>query len=406
MGEHTSRLNFTKRSLEALKAPESGRIIYHDAKVAGLCLFVTANARTFYLYRRLRTTGQPAQVRIGPSPELSVENARGKAREWIGDDAKGIDIVASRRQTRQTPTLNGLFDSWMEDYAKVHRKRWTETIREFNKYMAPIYNRRLDQITLGEVARWHGRIGEDHGQVMANRMLGLLRVVFNWGPKFGYTGANPCKGVKRFKETSRKRYVQPGEMKALLDAIDQAGEPWRDYFALLLFTGQRKSDVAAMQWEQIDWDGLAWENPQSKTGNPVPVPLTPPAIAILQDRRSRANGSPFVFPGPGKRGCIRNSWKAWGRLLKTAGLSKLTLHDLRRTAGSWQAALGSSLAIIGASLGHESAQATKIYSRVPLDSIRDSVGKAQQAMFDAAGRQPLAITGPAPDAQPVDAPAI
>ena len=61
------------------------------------------------------------------------------------------------------------------------------------------------------------------------------------------------------------------------------------------------------------------------------------------------------------------------------------MHDLRRTLGSWQAATGSSLPIIGAMLGHESVATTAIYARLNLDPVRESVNTATQAIVKAGG---------------------
>jgi integrase len=63
----------------------------------------------------------------------------------------------------------------------------------------------------------------------------------------------------------------------------------------------------------------------------------------------------------------------------------VTLHDLRRTLGSWQAKTGASLAIIGKSLNHQSQQTTAIYARLDLDPVRASVNTATAAMMEAAG---------------------
>jgi integrase len=63
----------------------------------------------------------------------------------------------------------------------------------------------------------------------------------------------------------------------------------------------------------------------------------------------------------------------------------LHIHDLRRSLGSWQAALGASLVVIGKSLGHADLKSTQVYSRLMVDPIKESVGKAAQAMLDASG---------------------
>jgi integrase len=66
--------------------------------------------------------------------------------------------------------------------------------------------------------------------------------------------------------------------------------------------------------------------------------------------------------------------------LERAGLCDLHLHDLRRTLGSFQAAMGASLTIIGRSLGHRDQAATAIYSRINLDPVRASVDAAAAAI--------------------------
>ena len=63
------------------------------------------------------------------------------------------------------------------------------------------------------------------------------------------------------------------------------------------------------------------------------------------------------------------------------------MHDLRRTQGSWQAAMGISLAIIGKSLGHADLKSTQVYSRLQLDPVKDAVSRASGAMVEAAGVQ-------------------
>ena len=80
------------------------------------------------------------------------------------------------------------------------------------------------------------------------------------------------------------------------------------------------------------------------------------------------------------------------RVMERAGIpygrkteNGVTLHDLRRTLGSWQAKTGASLAIIGKSLNHQSQQTTAIYARLDLDPVRQSVNTANSAMLEAAG---------------------
>ena len=114
------------------------------------------------------------------------------------------------------------------------------------------------------------------------------------------------------------------------------------------------------------------------------VVLCPEAVAILE-RRRQAIVNPYVFPGRGKTGHLMEPKLAWERLLARAGIADLRIHDLRRTLGSWQAAAGSSLQVIGKSLGHARPETTAIYARLQLEPVRQSVNAAAAAIA-AAGK--------------------
>ena len=141
-----------------------------------------------------------------------------------------------------------------------------------------------------------------------------------------------------------------------------------------------------MRWEELNLARATWIIPaeKSKSGEAVHVALTPPVLRILKERKLNSI-SEWIFPGTGRSGHLVEPKSAWKRILKRAGLTDLRLHDLRRTLGSWQAATGASLPIIGKSLGHKSLQATQIYARLNLDPVRDAVNTATNAMLAAAG---------------------
>ena len=63
----------------------------------------------------------------------------------------------------------------------------------------------------------------------------------------------------------------------------------------------------------------------------------------------------------------------------------LRIHDLRRSLGSWQAATGANLSVIGKTLAHKNVSTTAIYARLNIDPIRESMNKATDAILNAAG---------------------
>jgi hypothetical protein len=94
----------------------------------------------------------------------------------------------------------------------------------------------------------------------------------------------------------------------------------------------------------------------------------------------------------------RTQAKGLGLDSAEAAMGDLRIHDLRRTLGSWQAATGASLPIIGRSLGHKQVQTTAIYARLSLDPVREAVEKATTAMLAAVdgSTEPTKPTGASP----------
>jgi integrase len=178
--------------------------------------------------------------------------------------------------------------------------------------------------------------------------------------------------------------LRPEELKKFFEALnsEEVTSTTRDLIQLLLFTGARRSNVLSMQWGELDLTQNTWIIPASKSKNAesLHIPLVAAAVEILE-RRKRDASSVFVFPSTGRTGHLMDPKKVWAALLKKAGLSNVRLHDLRRTCGSYQAACGSSLTVIGKSLGHKNVATTAIYSRLTLDPVRDSMEKGAAAMM-------------------------
>jgi len=281
-------------------------------------------------------------------------------------------------------TLDMLQARWLAD-AKLRKKTWKEDERQYNVFLKRWGGRRLSEIDSGEVVTLHAKIGEKHGRYAANRVLALLRAMFNFAlsphESVKWKGINPTAGVRKFTEKSRDRFITPEEMPAFFHALGEEEETVRDYFWLALLTGARKSNLLEMRWDQLTVEGM-WRIPETKSGEVVVLPLVQQAQNILRARRERYGHQPWVFPGPGKAGHLVEVRKAWLRICRRAGLQDLRIHDLRRTLGSWQALSGASEIIIGKSLGHAAgSKATAVYARLGVDPVRESLDVATGKMI-------------------------
>lgn len=382
----SNRINFTKRALEALpSAPAGKRIDYHDTKTQGLTLRVSASGtKTFSFFRRI--DGKLERVTLGKFPAVTVEQARAEAAKLNGQVAKGINPAEEKRSMRQEITLAEHFADYLERHAKPYKKSWKSDDNNYRLYLADLGKRKLNSIKKADVQRLHARIGKDHGIYAANRTLATLRKVYAVALDWGWEGNNPCIGIKQFKEQSRDRFLQGDELPRFFASLaEEVNDTARDFFTLALLTGARRGNLLAMRWEQVNLERGIWRIPETKNGDPQNLPLIPEVVAILTQRQAQAQG-PWVFPGNGsKSGHLEEPKTAWRRILKRAGLTDLRIHDLRRSLGSWQAATGASLSVIGKSLNHRNVSTTAIYARLSIDPVRESMEKATAAMLAAGG---------------------
>ncbi|MEI8055582.1 MAG: tyrosine-type recombinase/integrase [bacterium] len=382
----STHFNFIKKSLTTLRIPTKKIAAYHDTTKHGLKLLVRPTGiKTFVLYRKIQ--GRPERITIGRFPEVTIEQARNQVDTLNAKIASGINPNEEKRSLRSEMTIKNLFERYLERYAKVHKKSWQEDHNQFQRYLRGWENRKLSSIRKSHIQKLHAEVGTNKGHYAANRLLALLHTMFNRAIDWGWDSANPAHGIKKFKEKSRDRFIQSDELPKFFKALsEETSIIVRDYILLSLLTGARRSNVLAMRWDEINFDRATWTIPLTKNGESHTIPLVSTAIDVLKTRQeNNIDSSPWVFPGAGISGHLVETKKPWKRILDKAGLKNLRIHDLRRSLGSWQAATGANLSIIGKTLAHKNVSTTAIYARLNIDPIRESMNKATDAMLNAAG---------------------
>jgi integrase len=382
------RFPFSDAKLEALR-PRAKRFYARDARTHGLLLTVHPSGRkVFSLYRKIN--GRPERITLGTFPDLDTHGARAQADQMNAAIAQGGNPADIARDRRTELTFEAFFNEYMERYAKPRKRTWQDDQEQFDRYLKHWRNLKVSAIRRADVAAVHAKLGAKHPYA-ANRLLALVRSMFNRAHELGWPVVeNPAKGIRRFPEHSRERFLTPSEMGPFFVAVlSEPNEVIRDFVLMLIFTGARRGNVAAMQWSEIDLKEAVWRIPHTKSGAPVTISLTREALKILEARREAVSPDcPWVFPSYGDTGHIVEVKATWKRILHRAGIADLRLHDIRRTVGSWMAAGGVSLPIIGRALGHKTPQATAIYARLDVNPVRRSLEQAQRAMLAAAGKLP------------------
>ena len=169
--------------------------------------------------------------------------------------------------------------------------------------------------------------------VMANRLLAVLRKLFNWCVSRDIVTASPCDGVPApHREKARDRVLSDDELTAIFNAARQMGGAFGAIIHILILTAQRRNEVSEMTWSELDLDTSLWTIPSSRTKNEKPhfVHLSSQAKAVFN---SITGVGEFVFTSNGTTPFSGFS-KAKKRLDELSGVLDWRLHDIRRTVTS------------------------------------------------------------------------
>jgi integrase len=203
-----------------------------------------------------------------------------------------------------------------------------------------------------------------------------------------WRGENPARDVTLFDEVPRERFLTAEELMRVNDALmaeTKGNWRWQAYFPLLLMLGLRRSELASLRWQHVDLKRRTLTLPTSKSGKSHLLPIPSPAAQILEGLPSRGTDE-WVFPADSKSKHLENPTPIWHRIRLRAGVPDARIHDLRRTLGSWLAADGYGLPLIGKALNHANPASTAIYARLNLDPVRVMLEKNAQMMFPAPAR--------------------
>ena len=312
-----------------IRHPCIRNIPYWDATFPGLALRVSQRGRKAWLVR-YRVDGAQRRMMLGYFPDVSLLDARRQAR--IKLDEVGEMNPRLVRRSDILRTLNAAVDRG-----------------------AP---------------------------VQANRILEIVRKMFNWAASRDYVEHSPCFGVKKpTKELPRERNLSPEEVRLILRLVEEGyidGEgrrvwmdkPLRIAIKLLLLTGQRPGEVAEALQAEFDLDEAVWTIPGSRTknGRLHRVLLLPRAHALVKEAMALALGGVFLFPATSWTRAGKPGVKSIGdtavcdalkRVLPGANIENVRPHDFRESVATGLASIGVDEVVISALLNHISGGVTR-----------------------------------------------
>lgn len=374
----------TKRLVDSLMTTD-GDLVVWDAEMPGFGVRVKPSGVKSFCIQYRNKQGRSRRVTLGRYGRMTVDEARKEARQRLADADKGNDPAEEKTKLRNAETMAEFVEAYLERHARPHKspRSLRDDLSMIENCVVPRLGRRLvKEITRQDVLKLHHDL--EGTPIRANRTLALLSKMFSLAEEWGLRpeGTNPCRLVKRYKETKRKRYLSGDELARLGQALKDAEADGSETpftigaIRMLIFSGMRLGEVLGLRWDFIDFDGARINLPESKTGAKS-IPLNEPALKLLAGM-PRLEGNGYVFCGIRQGRPLVNLHKPWRRIRAKAGLPDVRMHDLRHSYASVGAAAGLGLPVIGALLGHTQAATTQRYAHLaddPLRAATEEVGK-------------------------------
>ena len=302
--------------------------------------------RDVHFYLRYRLGGKQFMRRIGRlgSP-WTPETARQLARVGLGEVAKGQHSTFGPAKA-EGATFGDLVPSFLDrKRGELRPKTFAELARHLTLHAAPLHGLRLGEIDKRTIAKRLDEIETGSGGISRNRVRVSLSAFWNWAGRQALAEGNPVRGTDTVKERRRDRVLSDPELAQVWHALPSGA--FGDILRLLILTGQRRNEIALLEWKEVDLGkGLIRLGPErTKNAHPHEIPLCGMALTILSQR-----------PHPG--GSVFGRFTSWttakAALDLRCAIAPWTIHDLRRTAATGLGNLRIGPHIIETILNHRS----------------------------------------------------
>jgi integrase len=305
------------------------------------------------LHDHLLAGSDPAPVRL--SGRVTLHQARVAAQKVFAAKLEGRDPAAEKREAKRrvvADRVEDLLETFIAQRLSQNRSGG-EIARLLRREVGKTWaGRSIHEITKRDVVEVVTAIEQRGAPVAANKTLKSIKTFLRWCVGRAVLDQSPAEGVPLpAKEVARDRVLDDEELARVILAARQIGGPYAGIVEFLALTGQRREEVARLQWEELDLARRIWTIPKSRTKNAKAhvVHLSHPSIAVLKHADQRG---PYVFSLLGTKPFQEFS-RAKRRLDQVSGVTAWRLHDLRRTCVSGMAQLGITPHVADKILNHQ-----------------------------------------------------
>jgi integrase len=397
------KLKLTARAIDRLPAPDpSGKqTLYWDIELRGFGVLVsgTTSNKTFVVQRDLRG-GLTRRVTVAPVNVLDLDAARERAKLVLADFFRGVDPKAGLRGDY---TLRSALAAYLEARADLRPSTVAAYKRAIETYLSSWLDRPLRDISRENVEERLRAIAQEVGKrhrggdgaSSANGTMRALRVLYNFAadraPPSNPMPPNPVRLRKMWLPVAaRTRHVSEAELPAFYEAVTQLpSEVARDYLLLILFTGFRRVEAAALRWEEVDFNARVIRLPaaRAKAGRKLDLPMSDIVHDLLVARRSIGDAK-WVFPANSKSGHLEEPKFPLQMIADATGI-KVSVHDLRRTFVTVAEATDMSVLALKALVNHSLGKdVTEGYIQMTAERLRAPAQRVADRLKSLIGIEP------------------
>jgi integrase len=354
-------MNLTEQKASTLKLEpgQTDRIEFDDAIPGFGIRLREGGSRTWIFQYKLGTKqrrlvlGKTSAVKAGAAREVA---SKLHAKVKLGGDPAAEKAIS---KTRAGDTFGKLIKEYLEFQKENLRKRsYEEVERHLETHAKPLHALPVITIDQRTIADRLNAIAKTSGAVAANRTRSTLSALFGWAMREGLAAANPVANTNKRDEKSRDRTLADAELRAIWRSLED--DHYGAIVKLLMLTGQRRDEIAALRWEEIDFDRdvISLAGDRTKNGRAHDIAMTGMVRDLLQSQK-QVEDRPFVFGrgDGGYSGWSKSKERLDERIKEANGgkaLQSWVLHDLRRGAATGMADLGVHPHVIEAVLNHVS----------------------------------------------------
>lgn len=401
-------LRLTKTAVDKLKW--SGKQVeYFDTKLTGFGVRVNENSKAYFAQGKVKQsdgTRKKFNVGCGRVDLVDFEDAYVKAEGILRDAAKGLlpedrrqqDQVESATDQLENMTLRQVYNKYIaEKSKKLAASTKKEYLECLEQNVLDWMERPIRSITPQEVVERHAQIGE-RSPARADGTFRVVRALCQWVidtyEEMDIIVSNPCRRLKKkwFRVPRKETYIKSGDLQAWFDAVLLLDELPRMFFLMLLFSGARFTDMAAVKVGKYNFRvGSCVYRVKGNKELDVPVSswIMPRLEAYIY--RNHLQKNDFLFPSIGqkksKSGHIEDLREQCEKVYQVSGV-RFTPHDLRRTFLSYCESLRIPKLVQKRLVGHEIPKdVTDGYIQIPFEDLERAIEEVTAYILKAAKQE-------------------